>query len=553
MALHRGIQSAIFYYLSCAPCADARYRKKRKEEAAQDRAEWEQLEAQMPNLYRHPSPSSTNPYWQAEIAMGPSLSRGKRKTHAQGSERGLKMSATQSSNGSNLPSSVDLPHDGRSWDDRLESGWKLKQYQREDEQLWGSASSAPPSRSRLSSQSNVLREPTRPLKAKTKAPPSSSSSSTYKEYRNPAVNELHPAIATRVATRAEVAWMLQPPPVAEVMNGKERVARSRSNSGASRPSTTGSVPSMRRPSTRIAENKLQLSGSNLSRRSSSPSGPSDRPIPVPIGQVSDVPTILTNTETSDFAGIIRRTEPTQMPRISSSEGSTDSETTTMRRVSLAPESMKQEQSRKLTSRPQLSTIVSESIHPSVDQGGPTTLLEVPKENSPPNARRTYSDQGNDREKSNRRPELPISDSSLKGLPLRNKPAFVLNTQIFATGPSPGETMLQVSKLDGGENDESGGERRNTGEAAEAWRHVASGLPPSRHFLGVVEMAFGRHSAFKLGASELGSLRSRLHANRRGGFIMTGVMSILAASFFCASNSACHISVLSTAPSLEVVA
>ncbi|KAF2862746.1 hypothetical protein K470DRAFT_268702 [Piedraia hortae CBS 480.64] len=80
MALHRGLQSAIFYYLSCAPCAEARYRRKRKEEAKIDRANRERLEAEYPDCYRHPSPSSTNPHWASEIAAGPTgVTRGKRK------------------------------------------------------------------------------------------------------------------------------------------------------------------------------------------------------------------------------------------------------------------------------------------------------------------------------------------------------------------------------------------------------------------------------------------------------------------------------------------
>nr|POE54910.1 hypothetical protein CFP56_64583 [Quercus suber] len=470
MALHRGIQSALFYYLSCAPCADARYRKKRKEEAVQDRADWEELEAQMPNLYRHPSPSSTNPYWQAEIAMGPSLSRGKRKTRAQDSEKGLKMSATQSSHGSTLPSSVDLPQDQRSWDDRSESGGKLKRYQREDEQLWGSTLSEPPLKNHLCDESLVPKEPTRPLKAKIKGPSSSSSSSTYKEYRNPQVNELHPAIATRVATRAEVAWMLQPPPIAEVMNGKERNRRSRSSSGVSRPSTDGSASLPRTLSPRITEAKLHHGDFILSRQQSSHSARSGRSTIEVSGRAHDRPNVLNNTESNDFGARTDETRQTEMPHSSSGESSVDSETTMIRRESLVPESVKQEQSRKAAARPKLSTIMSEAASPLADQGDPIPSLGVPKENSLPDARRAHSDQSNNREKTGRRSELVINDASFKALPLGNKPAFVFNTQIFATTPSAGDSMLQLPRLDGGEHDEHGDERRNTGgpELFDSW-------------------------------------------------------------------------------------
>ena len=71
MAIHRGIQSAIFYYLSCAPCTGYSYRKKRRKEADRDRVAKHALEMEQPGLYRHPSPFATNVHWQTEIDLGP--------------------------------------------------------------------------------------------------------------------------------------------------------------------------------------------------------------------------------------------------------------------------------------------------------------------------------------------------------------------------------------------------------------------------------------------------------------------------------------------------
>ena len=225
MAIHRGIQSAIFYYLSCAPCAEARVRRQRKEEAKRDRIAREALEAEMgPDLYRHPSPSSTNPHWQAEIALGPTLAaRGKRRTNTQlGTSRGQ--------------SSVDLPPKSAGGSLRHDSKVNLKTspYQREDEELWGSSVHLDGGNSNgggayltathstnHSMRANSVRRsssPRRPPTAHTRDPPTTSSSNAA--FRNPAINDLHPATVTRVTHADEVRWMLQPVPVAEVMSGK---------------------------------------------------------------------------------------------------------------------------------------------------------------------------------------------------------------------------------------------------------------------------------------------------------------------------------------------
>ncbi|GIZ40774.1 hypothetical protein CKM354_000410100 [Cercospora kikuchii] len=244
MAIHRGIQSALFYYLSCAPCADTRYRKRRKREAALSRAERLALETEEFNAYRHPGePSSTNPHWQSEIELGPTLvRRGKKKVTTADSQRGLQPSRV-SSNTSKEPSLADLGYRSGS-DARADSRSQFRVHQRDDEDLWGSSSMLDGSMY----ASSIRRPPT----ARTAA----SGSSRYHATRNPAINDMHPPTVTKVDKREDVMWMMQPMPVAEVMSGKERAARSRSDSGASRLSPCSTNLS-RQVSTKIIEQKLR--------------------------------------------------------------------------------------------------------------------------------------------------------------------------------------------------------------------------------------------------------------------------------------------------------
>ncbi|KJX94188.1 hypothetical protein TI39_contig4210g00001 [Zymoseptoria brevis] len=255
MAIHRGIQSAIFFYLSCAPCADARYRKRRKREAAWDRAAREELAAELPGAYRHPSPSSTNPHWQTEIALGPTgVVRGKKKANASSDPR--RRAPTGLSMRSESRSELDLAHNERDGD-----RWNYRPYQRDDEELWGSLNNL----NGTTYDGSGLQMPAR---VRTK----DSTSSTYQPNRNPPISDLHPATVTKVSSREEVMWMMQPPPVAEVMNGKERACRSRSDSGGGRLSPAMSASTVsRQVSSRLRERRIRAGegSTTMSRESSS--------------------------------------------------------------------------------------------------------------------------------------------------------------------------------------------------------------------------------------------------------------------------------------------
>lgn len=423
MSIWRGAQSALFFYLSCAPCADARYRKKRKKQAIRDRADKAAIEEEMGTLYRQPSPAATNPHWNAEIAMGPAMTtRGKKKTNTGESQRGMKGSAVQSSNASKIASSVDLPSDSKV---------HIKPYQREDDELWGSAANEPPLRSYLDGSHSG--EPVQPLRARTK------DSSSYQSYRNPQVSDMLPAIVTKVDSREDVAWMLQPPPVADVMSGKQRPPRSRSGSGNSRPSASGSASLSRQVSNRLVEKRLRSGETATSQLSRQSSGRVEEGAK---GQRHDRHMV------HDFADspskrAKRKPSPIQLTH----EPSEASALTVIRNTSFAPnESGGRAQPRQVASRPQLSTILSDSVLPAEND----TAFYMPKENSFPTTR-DRSNSAESYDKSARRPAVLIKDDSLKVLQDITPKGPLFNTKIFATSPGVAETAkIRLPAQDGDE-------------------------------------------------------------------------------------------------------
>lgn len=111
-------------------------------------------------------------------------------------------------------------------------GWNRRRYQREDEMLWG-----------INVDDNTRKGT--PKAGRSRAGTASSAGS-YKYGINPAVNDLHPPIvSTRPTNKNEMRWMLQPPPPARVMAGKEPANRSRSGSGGSYGSRLSNASSRR--------------------------------------------------------------------------------------------------------------------------------------------------------------------------------------------------------------------------------------------------------------------------------------------------------------------
>lgn len=247
MALHRGIQSAIFYYLSCAPCTGYSYRKKRRKEAIKDRAQKQQMEMDDPGLYRHPSPFATNPHWQTEIDLGPTpLPTRNKKTSQKKSRTG---------NESTLASYTSLPLARPDTDD---GSWKVRKHQREDEDLWGSNASRTSilGGSVINGKGIISRPPT----ARTAR--TDKTGTSYYSVNNPPINDLHPAIVTRLENKEDAMWMLQPPPSARVMSGRDPPPTRRrrgSDSASSRMSSRrgDASPLSRQMSQRIIDEKLR--------------------------------------------------------------------------------------------------------------------------------------------------------------------------------------------------------------------------------------------------------------------------------------------------------
>lgn len=218
----RGFQSAIFYYVSCAPCTKFAYqhrrRKTRKRPNAAQKAE--------EGAYQHPSPFSTNMYWREEMLLGPGPPLKKKERDKEREKERDNWNRGLSTGGSALTgtSSADTMVvtegvEGKEVEqERLSGeGWNKRRYQRGDEILWGFDDT---DRAHTPS-SGISRTP------------NSSSGGNHYYARNPEVNDLHPPIVNTPLDRSQTRWMLQPPPSARVMAGKEREHRSRSDSGNS--------------------------------------------------------------------------------------------------------------------------------------------------------------------------------------------------------------------------------------------------------------------------------------------------------------------------------
>ncbi|KAG6057333.1 hypothetical protein E4U32_005240 [Claviceps aff. humidiphila group G2b] len=237
MSLPVAFQSAVFYFLACTPCTKVRHRQKAKSQAKKEREEKAKIESEQPGLYRHPSPFNTNPYWQDDINLGPSLP--KKAASKNSSQRGLTSSDRESvalsmsenttvgdSRTRFTDSATTMPLDAISED------WNRRRgYQREDEELWGQWSgigAGPPSKlldafSKARDSAGRLIESTLGIE---KEITDQERRDFYLSPKNPPVNEYHPpVVSSKPPHRDACQWMLQPPPSAKVMEGKVPVSR----------------------------------------------------------------------------------------------------------------------------------------------------------------------------------------------------------------------------------------------------------------------------------------------------------------------------------------
>lgn len=273
----RGVQSAIFYYVSFTPCLEWQHKRKRRKEAE---AQAEIITTQ-PGLVRQPGPFQTNETWAEELMLGPGPPKGwkadrllqklKRRNTADSLDNpqtpvapeqpDLQLRQTTSSQGPSLqptqPStrastetgeSLPGPRDDRSnasqkrpsMDRRLSTAmenikdslratlhpemWNWNRYEREDEVLWGFGERMTRMWNRAVhlEPGDVVEDEGSPRRRK-RAPTNESDRYDYRRARNPELNELHPPVVSQLpATRDQAAWMMLPPPSAAVMAGKKR-------------------------------------------------------------------------------------------------------------------------------------------------------------------------------------------------------------------------------------------------------------------------------------------------------------------------------------------
>ncbi len=286
-------------------CLEANHRRRVKKTAKAERGEKAKLETEQPGLYHHPSPFNTNPYWQEEIEAGPSPGKkGKKKEGKNGSndgskeklkgdegkeEKGRLNTATTTKDGDSLaPSSPTAvggsPRESAEVDGFVDDPkWNCRRYQREDEELWGvnvtyGLDTIKAGHRALQTAFETAQQQAKQAKRSVDGTISGTLKGIesffpfrgdnggreerhpYFVSRNPPVNDLHPPIVTTSPWRKDaMKWMLQPPPSANVMAGKERVDRdvNRSRAG-SRASTLPGTPMLSRQITsRNIEEKIR--------------------------------------------------------------------------------------------------------------------------------------------------------------------------------------------------------------------------------------------------------------------------------------------------------
>lgn len=267
MSLPIAIQSAVFYFVACTPCAKIRHRQKAKAEAKKERKEKAKLVTEQPGLYRHPSPFNTNPYWESEIALGPSLP--KKSASKNSSQRGLNSSGKDSdapsvSECTNVADSRTNFGDSSTFvpgsDGGLSDDWNRKRgYQREDEELWGQWSGH-----RIMDAFSKAKDSTaRLFEGKPMAEKEVTEQARRDFYfspKNPPVNDYHPpVVSSKLPHRDAHRWMLQPPPPAKIMEGKVPVSRNVSSgsksSGRTNPSEEGNLG--RRVQEKLVRERMQ--------------------------------------------------------------------------------------------------------------------------------------------------------------------------------------------------------------------------------------------------------------------------------------------------------
>jgi hypothetical protein len=274
MSFPIALQSAIFYFVACTPCAKVRHRQKAKAKAKREREEKARFEMEQPDIYVHPSPFNTNPFWQEEITKGPSLP--KKSSSKNSSQRGLTSSckdessmngleptattetsrarvdsSSNNNNNNNSSSTAGISEESGPADD-----WNRRHgYQREDEELWGEAHGVHKLKDAFSKARDSAGRLIESTLGKEKEVTEQERHDFYITARVPPVNDYHPPVVSNKSGHKDAhRWMLQPPPPAKVMEGKVPVGRTASS--ASRSSLKVSTAGDEMPLGRLVQEKM---------------------------------------------------------------------------------------------------------------------------------------------------------------------------------------------------------------------------------------------------------------------------------------------------------
>ncbi|KIW67240.1 hypothetical protein PV04_06505 [Phialophora macrospora] len=283
----RGVQSAVFYYLSCTPWVEFKHKRKRRREAKEQAQERADIVVTQPGRLRQPAPFQTNEAWAEELILGPGPPKGWKKDTmlarlqnkilkespesdvatftpepmmlalqpqpTESSARPFANSLTESStangteehpsdNAISVPSQTRL-HMERRLSNAMENireslrislhppKWNWKRYDREDEILAGFTERVTRMWNRATfsihreDAGDQVEEDEPATHGRKRAHTNESERYDYYRARHPEVNDMHPPVVSQLpATRAESAWMLLPPPSAAVMEARTRPA-----------------------------------------------------------------------------------------------------------------------------------------------------------------------------------------------------------------------------------------------------------------------------------------------------------------------------------------
>ncbi|KIX04667.1 uncharacterized protein Z518_05537 [Rhinocladiella mackenziei CBS 650.93] len=281
----RGVQSAIFYYVSFTPCLQFQHKRQRRREA---KAQAEIITTQ-PGTVRQPGPFQTNETWAEELMLGPGPPKGwkgdkllqklqkkvtkqphrldeaptspeipnlqvqpttsstrsstqptETSTRRPSSDTNTVASEADASGENASRGSQTRPTRERRLSNAMENikdslrstlhpeKWNWKRYDREDEILWGFSERMTRMWNRATSVAHHDEGGERDgrrtsTSRRRRAGTNDSDQYDYHRARHPEVNDLHPPIVSQLpATRDEAAWMILPPPSAAVMAGKKR-------------------------------------------------------------------------------------------------------------------------------------------------------------------------------------------------------------------------------------------------------------------------------------------------------------------------------------------